>query len=455
MAGHEIKEVVPGSIAEQMEIASGDLLLSVNGQELEDIFDYHFLTNDTDVTLLIQKPDGDEWELDIEKDPDEDIGIIFRDALLDKYRSCSNKCVFCFIDQMPPGMRPTLYFKDDDARLSFLQGNYVTLTNMSDDDIERIIHFHMEPINVSIHTTNPELRKKMLHNRFAGDALKKLDTLYEAGITMNAQIVLCKGINDGAELERTIKDLSKYVPVMQSLSIVPMGMTKYRQDLPQVPKFDRDDAISFLKDIEKWQKYFKDIYGTRFIHASDEWYIMAGVEIPDSEYYEGFEQLENGVGMVRLFLDEFRARMEELDRSGPEISGKAFYHAGSNDDAGEAPYYTCVTGTLFAPYLIRCMDAFQQKTGIRVVVKPIINDFFGHDITVTGLITASDIINQLKGRETGRALLIPETMLRRNENVFLDDLTTDDLADKLHAKVLVVGSSGGGIIDTILDDLDQ
>ena len=225
---HMIKDVLPGSIADELGIEAGDKLISINNNEIEDVFDYHFYVNDEELVLLIEKPNGEEWELEIEKDYEEDLGIEFEQGLMDEYRSCHNKCMFCFIDQMPEGMRDTLYFKDDDSRLSFLQGNYVTLTNMSDHDIERIVRYHLEPINISFQTTNPELRCKMLHNRFAGDALKKVDTLYESGIQMNGQIVLCKGINDGEELERSIRDLSKYVPCLQSVSVVPVGLTKYR-----------------------------------------------------------------------------------------------------------------------------------------------------------------------------------------------------------------------------------
>lgn len=228
---HIIKTIIPGSIAEEMELEAGDELVSINGKEIEDVFDFHYLVNDEYLEVVIRKPDGEEWELEIEKDYDEDLGIAFENGLMDEYKSCTNKCIFCFIDQMPPNMRDTLYFKDDDSRLSFLQGNYVTLTNMKEEDIERIIYYHLAPINISVHTTNPTLRCEMLHNRFAGDALKKIDRLYEAGLEMNGQIVLCKGVNDGEELERTLSDLANYLPYMQSLSVVPVGLTKYREGL--------------------------------------------------------------------------------------------------------------------------------------------------------------------------------------------------------------------------------
>ena len=276
---HLIKSVLPGSIAEELEIEAGDKLISINDSEIEDVFDYHFYVNDEYLTLLIEKANGEEWELEIEKDYEEDLGIEFEQGLMDEYRSCRNKCMFCFIDQMPKGMRETLYFKDDDSRLSFLQGNYVTLTNMSEKDIRRIVNYHLEPINISFQTTNPELRCKMLHNRFAGEALKKVDILYEGGIQMNGQIVLCKGENDGEELERTLKDLTKYVPLLQSVSVVPVGLTKYREGLYLLEPFDKEDAKQVLATIHKWQDKMFEEYGLHVMHASDEWYILAGEEL--------------------------------------------------------------------------------------------------------------------------------------------------------------------------------
>jgi putative radical SAM enzyme (TIGR03279 family) len=266
---HIIKEIEEGSIAEELELKPGDVLISINGTEIKDIFDYHYMTKDDEITLLIRKPDGEEWELEIEKDYDEDLGIVFEEGLMDEYRSCRNKCIFCFIDQMPPGMRETLYFKDYDARLSFLQGNYITLTNMSDENIERILFYKLSPINISIHTTNEELRCKMLHNRFAGEALKKIKKLSDGGITMNGQIVLCKGWNDGKELERTLSDLVEYIPQLQSVSVVPVGLTKFRKGLEKLEKFNKEDSIKVIDIIHRWQTIFLEKYGTRLVYASD------------------------------------------------------------------------------------------------------------------------------------------------------------------------------------------
>ena len=301
--GHVITRIVPGSIAEELELEAGDIVLKIDDQWLEDVFDYHFLIQDEELTLLVQKASGEEWELEIEKDAEEDLGIVFENGLMDDYRRCSNNCIFCFIDQMPPGMRETLYFKDDDSRLSFLQGNYITLTNMKDEDIDRIIRYHLAPINISVHTTNPELRCKMLHNRFAGQVLSKIDRLYEHQIEMNGQIVLCNGINDGEELERTIRDLSQYMPYMQSLSVVPVGLTKYREGLYPLKPFGKAEAEAALQIIERWQDELYKKWGTHFVQASDEVYILAGREIPEEEQYDGYIHLENGVGIVRLLLD--------------------------------------------------------------------------------------------------------------------------------------------------------
>lgn len=308
---HIIKEVIQDSIAAELEIEAGDVLVSINGQPVVDVFDYRYLSEDEELVLLIRKADGEEWELEIEKDADEDLGLVFEEGLMDAYRSCRNKCIFCFIDQMPPGMRDTLYFKDDDARLSFLQGNYITLTNLSEEDMERILFYKLSPINISVHTTNPELRCKMLNNRFAGEALDKIKRFYDAGLEMNGQIVLCKGYNDGEELERTIHDLTAYLPLMQSVSVVPIGMTKFREGLAQIEPFTKEDAGKVLEIIAKWQKIILEKYGTRMIHASDEWYLLAGLPLPSEEEYEGYPQLENGVGMVRSLSEEVDACLAE------------------------------------------------------------------------------------------------------------------------------------------------
>lgn len=430
---HIIKNVLPGSIAEELEISAGDKLLAINDQEIEDVFDYHFLANEEYLTVLIEKPDGEQWELEIEKEYEEDLGIEFEQGLMDEYRSCRNKCIFCFIDQMPKDMRETLYFKDDDSRLSFLQGNYVTLTNMSDHDIDRIVRYHLEPINVSFQTTNPELRCKMLHNRFAGEALKKVDRLYEGGITMNGQIVLCKGINDGEELERSIRDLMKYAPQLQSVSVVPVGLSKYRDGLYPLLPFTKEDAKEVLHIIHKWQKKAYEEFGIHFIHGGDEWYILAEEELPEEERYDGYLQLENGVGMLRLLMNEFEEGYESLngDERDREVS--------------------IATGFLAYPYIQRMADRIMEKyPKSKIHVYGIRNDFFGELITVSGLITGQDLIGQLKGKALGEKLLLPCNMLRIEEQDFLDDVTLQDVKDALQVPVDIVKSSGQDFIDAVL-----
>lgn len=429
---HKILSVQPGSIGEEMEVEAGDYLLEVNGEVITDIFDYQFLIEDTYVTLLIRKGNGEEWELEIDKDESEDIGLVFENSLMDEYHSCRNKCIFCFIDQMPPGMRPTLYFKDDDSRLSFLQGNYITLTNMTDADIDRIIRFHLAPINISVHTTNPVLRCRMLCNRFAGECLSKIRRLYEAEIPMNGQIVLCKGVNDGAELERSIQDLLAYAPHMQSVSVVPVGLTKYREGLYPLESFTAEDAREVLALIHRYQTKVYEQYGIHFIHASDEWYILAGEELPPAETYDGYIQYENGVGMVRMFRDD----LEEALKSLP-INGKA----------GKV---TLVTAKLIYPTICWAADRIQEKfPNMELQVVCITNHFFGEQITVTGLLTGQDIYEQLKDRDLGDYVVLPAQVLKADEDIFLDDLTLAELQRALQVEIHIVKSNGMGFIETV------
>ena len=432
---HIIKTVQPGSIAEELEIEPGDELISINDQEIEDVFDYHYLVNDDYLTVLIRKTNGEEWELEIEKDYEEDLGIEFDNGLMDEYRSCRNNCIFCFIDQMPPGMRETLYFKDDDSRLSFLQGNYVTLTNMSDHDIDRIIKYHLGPINISFQTTNPELRCKMLHNRFAGDIFPKVQRLYEAGIEMNGQIVLCKGVNDGEELERSIRDLSQYLPHLRSVSIVPVGLSKYRDGLYPLEPFTKEDACEVLDLIHGWQEKLYKEWGNHFIHAGDEWYILAERPIPEEKTYDGYLQLENGVGMVRLLEEEVVQTLAGMTGDDRKI------------------HRTIATGELAAPFLRKHVESVRKKyPNVDIQVLAIKNEFFGGKITVAGLITGTDLISQLKGKDLGDRLLLTNHMLKSGEPVFLDDVTVDDVQNALQIKVSIVESSGADFVSSLIED---
>ncbi len=432
---HRISQVKEGSIAWELEIEPGDELLSINGETVEDVFDYHYLVNDEELELLICKQNGEEWELEIEKDLEEDLGLEFENSLMDEYRSCRNHCVFCFIDQMPPGMRETLYFKDDDSRLSFLQGNYVTLTNMSDHDIDRIIRYHLAPINISFQTTNPKLRCEMLHNRFAGDIFPKVQRLYEAGIEMNGQIVLCKGLNDKAELERSISDLTKYLPHLKSVSVVPVGLSKYREGLYPLEPFTKEEAEQVIDTIEAWQKKLFPQYGLHFIHASDEWYLLAGRELPEEARYDGYLQLENGVGMLRLLKEEVTAELEK--HSGDQRTRRISF----------------ATGRLAYPYIKKYAEQIQKKyPNLEILGYEIRNDFFGELITVSGLLTGQDLMAQLSGKDLGECLLLPCNLLRSGEDIFLDDVQVKTLEERFRVPVRIVEEDGADFVTAFLEE---
>ena len=428
----KVLNIIQGSPCDGLGISPGDYLISVNGEPVEDIFDYQYLTLDEELDLGLER-DGSRFTVHITKDADEDPGLEFEKGLMDDYRHCTNKCVFCFIDQNPPGMRETLYFKDDDSRLSFLQGNYVTLTNMSDHDIDRICKYHLSPINISFHTTDPQLRCMMLGNRFAGEALKKVDRLNEADITMNGQIVLCKGLNDGEQLNKTISDLTAYIPNLQSVSVVPVGLTRFREGLYPLEPFEKEDALSTLEIIHRWQDRLYEKYGTHFVHASDEWYILAGVDLPAEDRYDGYPQLENGVGKVRLLLDETK---DALSRTRFLIKPHG--------------HVSIVSGMLTYEYMQGIADNIMNRYhGLKISVYPIINKFFGERITVTGLITGGDLIEQLRGRDLGSTLFLQECMLRAGEDYFLDDVTLDQVRHTLQANVEIVKSSGYDLVNKL------
>ena len=432
---HIVKNVLENSIAEELEIEPGDNILAVNDHPIEDIFDYQYLINDEYIELLVKKSDGEEWLLEIEKDYDEDLGIVFENSLMDNYKSCYNKCIFCFIDQNPKGMRDTIYFKDDDSRLSFLQGNYITLTNMKDKDIDRIINYHLAPINISVHTTNPQLRCSMLNNRFAGTILERIRKFYNAGIPMNGQIVLCKGINDGEELWRSISDLMEFVPVMESLSVVPVGLSDYRDGLFHLEPFDKEDACEVIDIIEHFQKKAYEKHGIHFVQASDEWYINAGRDFPEAERYDGFVQLENGVGMVRLMKEEFEQEFSAVQGDDREYE------------------VSIVTGVLVYDSIKILVDRMKEKfPNVKIHLYKIINDFFGHRITVTGLLTGGDIIKQLKGKPLGQRLILPSNTLMADEPKFLDDVTLDQFIEALQVDVCIVESSGADFIHSVIGD---
>lgn len=435
---NEIAKVMAGSIAEEVGIEVGDKLISIDGNEVKDIIDYKFLVTDEELLIEVEKKHGEVWEIEIEKDYDEDLGIVFREAILDKPRSCHNKCVFCFIDQLPQGMRETLYFKDDDSRLSFLQGNFLTLTNMSEDDISRIIKYRISPINVSVHTTNPELRIKMLNNRFAGNIYEILKRLSEAGIKINTQIVCCPGLNDNEELVKTVEDLYKLYPNVENVAIVPLGVTKHRENLPKLHLFNQQSAKAQIELIEKLQNKYEKENGTPFARLSDEFYIVSGVSIPEEDHYGSYEQLEDGIGMIRLLKSTIEDTLPLLEKN----------HKGS---------FTMVTGASAYEVVHEIsLEIMKANGNINLEVVKVNNDFFGNTITVAGLLTGKDIIEELKKRNLGDYIIIPSNVLRRGyelgsteELILLDDYTVADLEKILNRKIIVCDYTGDNLIDLI------
>ena len=459
MCAHVISDVIKDSPAGKAGVKPGERLISINGEVIEDIFDYQYLGIGEQLTLLLESEDGSQRIAEIIKDEDEDLGLVFDNGLMDDYRHCTNKCIFCFIDQMPPGMRENLYFKDDDSRLSFLQGNYITLTNMSEHNVDRIIKYRLSPINISFQTMNPKLRCMMLNNRFAGEALAKVDRFYEAGILMNGQIVLCKGVNDGDELEYSLKELYKYVPVLESLSVVPVGLSKFREGLYPLEPFNKEDACRVIDKIESWQRKAYEEHGIHFVHASDEWYIMAGRELPEEERYDGYLQLENGVGMLRSIMVEFEDSLREY----ADLYGKSAGHSLSDRIRNafkrlpkiKEESITMITGRLAAPYLERMcaqLHAVFPQRDVRVLA--IRNDFFGEMITVSGLLTGQDILAQCMEaedkEELGDKLILPQNVVQADSELLLDDYVVDDLRRKLGKEISVVPNDGYSLLKAML-----
>ncbi|RKD27683.1 putative radical SAM enzyme, TIGR03279 family [Caminicella sporogenes DSM 14501] len=430
-----IANIVKGSIAEEIGIEPGDVLHSINGREINDIIDYLYHTADEYLEVEIEKENGEIWILEIEKEYDEDLGIIFSNPILDKANHCRNKCIFCFIDQLPKNMRKSLYFKDDDSRLSFLQGNFVTLTNLSDKDIDRIIEYNISPINVSIHTTNPQLRVKMLNNKTAGNILERLNKLTKNRILINGQIVLCPNINDKDELDRTIEDLYPLYPNLHSLAIVPVGVTKYREKLFPLKPFTKQQSIEVIKQIEKWQSFLKQKINTNFVYLSDEFFITADYDLPEYEEYEGFPQIENGVGLIRKFEFEFLSFLKKLP-SNLKVKKDV----------------SVITGTSAKKFIEglakKLMNKFKE---LNITVHVIKNEFFGETITVAGLITGQDIIKQLNGKYLGDRVIIPKSMLKSDEDIFLDDISVKELEKRLKTKVLVSQVNGKDFIKKIIE----
>lgn len=429
-----IKSIFPDSIAEEIGLEAGDCIVKINGTEIKDVLDYRYLINDEYINLTVKTVQGTVEEVEIEKDAYEELGVEFENSLMDKAQHCANKCVFCFIDQLPKGMRESLYFKDDDTRLSFFQGNYVTLTNLDDDEIDRLIRLRISPINISVHTTNPELRVKMLKNPSASKIMERMHRFADNNIDMNCQIVLCPGFNDGAELQKTIFDLYGLYPHVKSVSVVPVGLTKHREGLCNLTPIDCDKAKEVLAHLHFWQKQFRDECGINFVYGADEFYLKAGLPIPSAEDYDGYPQLENGVGLIASLHEELD---EELRTHRENV---------------KAQHFTIATGTAAAPTIREAIGKIRaQYPQIDVNVIEITNNFFGDSITVAGLLCGCDIIEQLRGKNLGEKLMITDEMLRSETDIFLDDLHVSDVEKQLGINVQPVRRGGADLFYAVLD----
>ena len=432
----KIAAVDVNSAAERAGIKKGETLVSINGKEIFDVLDYRFYETDRTLQILLRNVSGEEREVRIVKREYQSIGLSFDTYLMDRQHSCRNRCIFCFIDQLPPGMRESLYFKDDDSRLSFLFGNYVTLTNMSEREVDRIIAMHISPINISVHTTNPDLRCKMMGNRFAGKSLEILYRLAQAGIRLNCQFALCPGINDGAELERSLNDLLPLYPAVQSVALVPLGVTRFREGLYPLKPYTREGAQAVIETAERYGASAEKRYGKRICYAADEFYLKAGLPIPRAEFYGEFDQLENGVGLLANLKQEFEdARLLLEDEALP----------------GKQRSVTMATGVAAQPFLSQLLDGLRNQChNLTCNVVAIRNEFFGETITVAGLVTGGDIIRQLKGRPLGDVLLLPRVMLRYEGDVFLDDVTVETVEKELGIPVQVVQDDGYELLNAII-----
>lgn len=429
---NKIVSVLRNSIAEELEIEPGDELISVNGASIQDYIDYKFQISDYEIELEIKKPNGEVWELEIEKEYDEDLGIIFENPLMDNIKVCSNKCVFCFIDQMPKGMRKTLYLKDDDTRLSFLYGNFITLTNLSDDEINRIIKYRISPIKVSVHATDLKLRNEMMGKKDGKDIMVYLKKLADGGITVDCQIVLCRGINDKEVLNNTIDDLISLYPNVRSAAVVPVGLTDHRDRLYKLNKFDKESSQDLINQVEKKQNDLLKKHGTRFVFIADEFYVLSESEFPPYDSYEDFDQIENGIGLFRLLEREIDDSLKNINKIN-----------------GANKKFTIVTGTAAYGIMSDLSSRITQKTGIEINVVKIINECFGKNITVAGLVTGKDIINQLKGKDFEN-LIIPKVMVEFEDKIFLDDITIEDLEKELNTKVHVCEVNGNKLVNLLV-----
>lgn len=443
----EISRVLPGSIAEELGIEKGDRVLELNGTRVIDVFDYRLREKEENILLLVQSRNGELIEYEIEKDEDEELGLEFENPLLSHCESCDNKCIFCFIDQLPPGLRQSLYFKDDDSRLSFLTGNYVTLTNMSDAELNRIISYHFSPLNISVHTTDPRLRRKMMGNKDAGQLMERLKRIISAGIQVNCQFVLCHGINDGEALDRSLSDLYELGDGVLSIAAVPVGLSRWRKEnkLYRLEPFSPEAAAAVVEQTRKWQQRFLEKSGRRVFYASDEFYLLAGASLPDPDDYEGFPQLENGVGMASLFLDEID---EVLNH---KLPADIPYSRDIRVRGRKGPERVHIaTGMLAAPLIEKMRSACEDHYDLEIVIHPIVNRLFGERITVSGLLTGQDIAEQLNGKiKNDETLLICDSMLRGDENIFLDDWSLEKLSETLDCRICACAESGRAFMSAL------
>lgn len=430
-----VKSVEPYSIAEECAIEKGDIIEKIDGFEIKDFLDFKFYTASDHYVLTVIKKDGEVEEIEVYNDDYEELGVEFENQLMDEPKRCKNNCIFCFMDQLPKDVRPTMYFKDDDVRLSFLQGNYVTLTNLSEEDIERIIRLKISPINVSVHATDPDVRHMMLKNPNAKNCLDIMKRFRDGGICMNGQIVLCKGINDGDILKKTITELSELYPYIKSISIVPVGLSKYREGLYELKEFSGGDLAEVIDLVAPYQKKFLKEYGTSLVYLSDEFYIKSGRDIPCYEHYEDFPQIENGVGMAAVFMKEFNDCMENSD----------------DYDVSEVKKKTIVTSKIMHKILSEMLEKMENKWGkLPVCLKEITNNFFGENIIVTGLLCGSDIVEQLKGCDIGEELLLCDNMIKSGTELFLDDYTVSMVEKELGVKVVLVANDGWDFVESVM-----
>lgn len=427
-----IYDIAENSYAQKMGIEKGETLYKMNGKEVCDVLDFRFLEQSEKVKLLIFDKKGKKKRVKIKKEEFEEIGLIFETYLMDKQHSCKNKCVFCFVDQNPKGMRDTIYFKDDDTRLSFLFGNYVTLTNITEREIERIIKLHISPINISVHTTDPELRVQMMKNPHAAEAMDIMRRFKKAGIAMNCQIVLCPEINDGMALHKSLEDLFTLAPALQSIALVPVGLTEHREGLCPLKPYTKESARAVIEMADGFGKWFKEKCGSRLVYCSDEFYLKAQLPLPETEYYEDFCQLDNGVGLMRNMEEEISIILEETEKSDKKAS------------------LSFVTGVDAAPFIKEQLGRIKGVyENFEFEVYPIENCFFGKSITVAGLVTAGDIIKTLKDKELFEALVLPDVMLRSEKDKFLDDLSVEDLENALNIPVKITTADGNGLFCTV------